>query len=291
MHLKELTQVLSAMEPVLLAAALWAVAKSGAYKRLPAFAAYLACRLAIVGPLVLLIYGARSHVVEKHFAYSTYYDIYWVGYLVGSGLALLVIQEIFTHLMRPFPGLSRYGLIAFRWVTLTSVLISLAMALYPVTANRRLLIAATSSAMRCMSILELCLLAFIILWMQTLRLSPRSREFGVALGFGLIAAADLFGSAFAFGHSTLASVAVYGSQAVVTLGVAIWMIYFVRPETEAGFAQIKPSQIQRWNEIAAALSHSPPQVALTPSPGNLFLQDVEKAVDRVLEKNSVNSGL
>ena len=87
-------------------------------------------------------------------------------------------------LMQPLPALGRYGLMAFRWVTLTSVLIALAMALYPMNPNRDPLVAVTSGAMRCASILELCLLAFIVVSMQTLRLSARSWEFGVSHGIG-----------------------------------------------------------------------------------------------------------
>jgi hypothetical protein len=282
-----LKEALSVMEPILLAGTLWALARSKAYKRLPAFGGYLACRLAGGAPLLLLLYAVRLHLVERHLAYSIYYYVYWVGYLVGAGLALLAVHEIFSHLMQPLPGLGRYGLMAFRWVTLTSVLIALAVALYPTGTGQSPLIAVTSGAMRCMSILELCLLTFIIVSMQTLRLSPRSWEFGVSLGLGMIAAADLFGSAFAFGQSTLASVAGYGSQIVVNLGVAVWMVYFARPKQETLLlARVVPSSLRRWNEIAAALTPPAPQFTLGPSPSNFFLQDVEKAVDRVLEKNS-----
>jgi hypothetical protein len=284
-----LKEVLSAMEPVILAATWCAFARSKAYLRFPAFGAYLACRLAVCAPLVLLLYGVRLHLIDKHLAYSIYYPVYWVGYLIEAGLALLVVHEIFSHLVQPLPGLGRYGSMAFRWVTVTSMLIALALALSPMGTNRNMLVAATSGAMRCMSILELCLLAFIMVSMQTLRLSPRSREFGVALGLGMIAAVDLFGSALAFGHPTLASVASYGSQIVVNLGVVVWMIYFVRAEQAPAAVLVVPSRLQRWNEIADALTHSAQHVTLTPSPGNFFLQDVERAVDRALEKNSGNS--
>jgi hypothetical protein len=281
-----LKEALSVLEPIFLTGTLWALARSNSYRRLPAFGAYLACRLAVDAPLLLLLYGVRLHLVERHLAYSIYYYVYWVGYLVGAGLALLVVHEIFSHLMQPLPGLGRYGLMVFRWVTLTSVLIALAVALYPTGTGQSPLVAATSGAMRCMSILELCLLTFIIVSMHTLRLSPRSWEFGVSLGLGMIAAADLFGSAFAFGQSTLASIAGYGSQVVVTLGVAVWMVYFARPKQETSLVRNVPSSLRRWNEIANALTPPAPQFTLGPSPSNFFLQDVEKAVDRVLEKNS-----
>jgi hypothetical protein len=280
----------SVVEPVLLAGTWWAYARSKAYRGFPAFGAYLACRLAVCVSLVALIYAVRFSLLEKHIAYGVYYYVYWIGYLVGSGFALLAIQETFKYLVKPVPDLGRYGFVAFRWVTLTSVLIALATAVYPMAQNRNLLVAATSSAMRCMSILELCLLAFVIVSMQTLHLSLRSREFGVALGLGMIAAADLFGSAFAFGHSTLSSFAGYGAQIVVTLGSIAWLVSFVRTEVEAHTIVLPAtSPLRRWNEVARGLAPPPSNVILTPSPSNFFLQDVEKAVDRVLEKNSANS--
>jgi hypothetical protein len=261
----------SVVEPVLLAGTWWAYARNKGYRGFPAFGAYLACRLAVVASLVTLIFAVRYSLLEKHAAYAIYYYVYWIGYLIGSGLALLVIQEIFKHLMKPLPGLARYGLVAFRWVTLTSVLIALAMAVYPTAQNRHVLVAATSGAMRCVSILELCLLAFIVVSMQTLHISPRGREFGLSLGLGMIAAADLFGSAFAFGHSTLSSLAGHGTQFVVTLGSVVWIIYFMRPAVEARMVTLPVSSpLRRWNEIAGALGHSAPQVAFTSSPSNFF---------------------
>ena len=44
--------------------------------------------------------------------------------------------------------------------------------------------------MRSVSILELCLLAFLCLSMNALRLSVRDMAFGISLGFGLISAND-----------------------------------------------------------------------------------------------------
>jgi hypothetical protein len=280
----------SVAEPVLLAGTCWAYARSKAYRGIPAFGAYLACRLAVCVFLVALIYAVRFSLVEKHAAYAVYYYVYWIGYLIGSAMALLAIQEIFKYLMKPVPGLGRYGLMAFRWVTLTSVLIGLAMALYPTAQNWNPLVVATSGAMRCVSILELCLLAFVLVSMQTLQISPRSREFGVALGLGIIAAADLFGSAFAFGHSTLSTFAAYSAQIVVTFGSVVWMVYFVRPAVEAHAIVLRESSpLRRWNEIASALAPPTPNVALPPPSSNFFLQDVERAVDRVLKKNSGNA--
>lgn len=278
----------STVEPVLLAAALWVFVRSKAHRELPAFGAYLACRLLVCVALLALLSCVRLHLLERHLAYAVYYYTFWIGYLAGAGCALLATQEIFSYLMKPLPGLGRYGLAAFRWVTVISLLIALATALYPAAQHRNLLVAATGGAMRCISILELCLFAFVLLAMHTLRLSPRNREFGVTLGLATIAAADLFGSAFAFGHSNLGSLPAYVTQLAVTLGVSIWVIYFAHGSRAAAKTLPMPSSLQRWNEIAGALTESAPQISLSAGPNRFFLQDVERAVDRVLEKNSGN---
>ena len=45
------------------------------------------------------------------------------------------------------------------------------------------------------------------------------------------------------------------------------------------------STIYRWNEIASALGHPGTQVAVQPAPGSFFLSDVEKVVEKVLNRN------
>jgi hypothetical protein len=279
---------LSTVEPILLGAAFLCVWRGKAYRGFPAFATYLVFRLAIFVALSLIIQGAHAGVVEKHLAYKSYYFVYWLGYLAGAAISFFVIQEVFRHLMAPLPGLRRLGLIAFRWVALTSVFIATAISILPVTLNRNLLIAATSGVMRSMSILELCLVAFIVISMQSLQTSPANRGTGVALGLGMIAAEDLFGSAFAFGHSGMNSIANYCCEVVGILAIGVWIYYFLKPEREAKLAILPASSpLLRWNEVANALGHPPPQVALG-TPSDFFLQDVEKAVDKVLKKNLAN---
>jgi hypothetical protein len=290
MSLHIASELMSAVEPVLLAATLCVFAKASGLRRFPAFGAYLICRLAVCASLVGLLYAADFSLIEKHAAYRVSYYAYWLGCLASAGTALLAIHEIFRHIMRTLPGLGRYGLIAFRWVALTSALVALALA--SAGQERNFLVAATSGAMRCASVLELCLLVFIVVSMQALSISPRSREFGLALGFGMIAAADLFGSAFSFGHAAIASagtpMANYAAQGIVNAAAAVWIVYWWRPLAITVSLPGPSSSLQRWNEIAAALADSaPPQIALSASSG-FFLQDVERAVDRVLEKNPVN---
>jgi hypothetical protein len=284
--------LLSIIEPALLGVTWCVFMRHRAYRRFPAFCAYLSCRLGVYVVLSLVLRATHLGLIDKYVAYTTYYYIFWLGYLAGAAMAFLVIQSVFSRLIEPFPGLHRLGLIGFRWATATSVLIAVVMAIFPADLNQDILIEATSGVMRCMSILELCLLALILFSMQTVRLSAKSWEFGIALGLAMIASAELAASAFAFGHSTMASVANYASQIVVTLAAAVWAVYFSRPAVErAAFRLPQSSPLRRWNEVASALTEPAPQIALGAAPVNtFFLQDVEKAVDKVMERNAMYSG-
>jgi hypothetical protein len=45
------------------------------------------------------------------------------------------------------------------------------------------------------------------------------------------------------------------------------------------------STVYRWNEIASALGHTGTQVAVQQPANSFFLTDVEKVVDKVLNRN------
>jgi hypothetical protein len=81
--------------------------------------------------------------------------------------------------------------VVFRWAALASVIVSfvdtlLGATLHPHDYRYRY------GLMRSVSILELCLLAFLCLSMNALRLSIRDMAFGIALGFGLMSSKRLY---------------------------------------------------------------------------------------------------
>ena len=275
----------------MLGTAVYAFVRAKAYKVFPAFGAFLIFRLVVDLVLDCVLQSAKLSILEKHLAYHIYYYTYWVSYLVGAVIVFLVIQEIFSHLTKLLPGFGRLGLLVFRWVALISVLVAVALSIRPGQLNWHLLVSATSGVMRCMSVLELCLLAFVIVAMQTFQLSPRSREFAVALGLGLIAGAELFGSAFAFGHTTMATVASYSGEIASILAASIWAVCFLlplEPVSRLGTSPVLSPLAARWNEVTDALGHPRARIAQGGAT-HFFLQDVEKAVDKVLENNSGNS--
>jgi len=277
--------------PVCLAWAFFMRRKS--HRQYPAFAAYLSCRLCILAALFVVSQAARFRFPDAHVVSAAYCSICWVGYLVGAAMALLAIRAIYARLMDPFPALHPIGRVGLRWATATAALIAVlsALFLFPAAPERDMFSAAGNCVMRGVGVLELCLLGFVLLSMQTLRFSWKSSEFGMALGLAMIAAAELAASAFAFRHSITASAGDHASQIVGGLAAMVWAAYFVRPAVETSEMRLtEPSALDRWNEVAAALAEPAPQVHLGSPTGGFFLDDVVKVVDKVMERNVPSPG-
>ncbi len=279
---------LTLVEPWLNLLALLVALKVGIGRRFPAITFYLGLRF-FSGVILAAILNAHhfSSISEKAQTLAYFYT-YWTAYIAGAIAIFFTVQEIFNELMSPVPGLQRIGIIAFRWVSVTAVLISIGAAL-PVRQSSDLFSLVGTHIMKCTSIIELCLLAFIALTIHSLGRSFRNVMFGIGLGFGLEASSQLIASALLVRNPALYSMGNLVLEVITISTFSIWTAYFFLPEpaTERNAATLPvTSPLIRWNEIAKALGHSAPHVALGQSQA-FFLQDVEKVVDKILTKNSI----
>ena len=134
--------------------------------------------------------------------------------------------------------------------------------------------------------LELCLLAFLCVSMNALRLSVRDRAFGIALGFGMLSSSDFVIGALLSRNSSLTHPLQFVNEALTLLTLAVWSTYFAVPEPARNPVVVPAnSTIYRWNEIASALGHTGTQIAVVQPTSSFFLTDVEKVVDKVLRRN------
>ena len=208
-----------------------------------------------------------------------YFLVEWSSYLVSAILLFLSCLDVYRQAMAPLPGLVRMGTTVFRWAAIASVLVT-ATTLTSITFGPQALVQIGVQMMRCVGTAELCLLAFLMLSMKAIGLSPRSRPFGMALGLGIMAATDCIESTVAAVHLTLspAMQTIFESSSVVTLG--LWIAYSALPEpARKPITVAVNSAIYKWDQIASALGHKGTQVAVQPSP-SFFLVDVEKVVER-----------
>ena len=159
---------------------------------------------------------------------------------------------------------------AFRWVALVSVIVSLStLTLDP--SHNLILTDIAVRLMRSVSLLELCLLGFLCLSMNGLRLSVRNMAFGIALGLALISTNDFVNASFLSRNSSLTDAFQFVSEVVILVVLGTWVAYAALPEPAPHPIMIPAKSILfRWNEIASQLGHTGTQVAMQ-QPANGFL--------------------
>jgi hypothetical protein len=291
--MSDLLEILFKLEPVFLILAAAAFFKSKSARRLPALATYFVVHLASLVYLEVVYHWGGSAPVLPSPRYTAYFYGYWLSYVASAISIFFVVQEVFKRVMEPVPGLRRLGLMAFRWVSIVSLVVAVGAVALPAAAaptnNGDTIGPLCMQTMRCVSVMELCLLAFLALSIHSLGRSFRSRLFGVGLGFGMQAMAELVFTAVAQRYSHLQSGANVALELFTDLVLVTWAVYFVVPEpvAERNLIVLPPqSMLARWNALAKGLGQMP-EPAMAGAPTGFFLQDIEGVVDRVLAKNPV----
>jgi hypothetical protein len=252
----------------------------------PAMRAYLLVN-AVGGILVCTLLGVPGLIGSQTVVYCA---LFWAAYGASGVLTFLTAQQIFRDALEPLPGLRRLALVAFRWVAVVSVALSAVPAIVPLFFRAQSWQITALQAMRCVSVLEFCLLAFVLLSAQALGISWRSRIVGITLGFGVLAVVDTVCFMFLLRSLShlLPWLVVRETGGVVA--ACLWLGYLLMQEPKRTAVRLTNSaQLQKWNEIALALGKPVPHIALgQPEPSPFFLQDVEAVVDRVLSRNEVD---
>jgi hypothetical protein len=240
--------------------------------------------------LLVFLYGQAQHWFNDY-CFMVYFLAYWAVYIASAVLLFFICVEVFRTALQPFPGLANFGIVVFRWAAFASLIVSFSTLSF---ARRGILVIPDLAygLMRSVSVVELCILAFLCISMNALRLSVRDMAFGISLGFGLMSSSDLVLASFITitHNSSLIAPAQFIIEFLILASQGIWITYCALPEPVR-----KPVTIQvnsaayRWNEIASALGHTGTQVAMRQPANGFFLSDVERVVDKVLNRNIKSS--
>jgi hypothetical protein len=206
-------------------------------------------------------------------------------YIASAVLLFFVCIEVFRSALSAFSGLQRLGTVVFRWAALVAVLVSLS----TLSFERPGICIITNIAyrlMRSVSILELCLLAFLCLSMNALRLPIRDMTFGIALGFGLMSANDFVVVSLLSRNTSLSSPLEFVYELVIMGALGVWVTYCALPEP-VRLPVLMPANsfILRWNEIASALGHTGTRVAVQETANGFFLADAERSAEKMIMVN------
>jgi hypothetical protein len=250
--------------------------------KFPAMGYYLALRV-VSTPVGLALFTIHEKTNSLN-CYMAYFLVFYASYIASAVLLFFVCVEVFRSALAAMPGLMKFGVVVFRWAAFVSLIVTLSTVSF---AHRGIAVIPdiAYAMMRSVSILELCLLGFLCLCMNALKLSARDMAFGLAMGFGFMAANDFIHATLISRFTSLTAPIQFVYEGAILGVLGLWTSYCAAP-APATQPVVMPanSTIYRWNEIASALGHTGTQVAVQHS-NSFFLTDVEKVVDKVLNRN------
>jgi hypothetical protein len=168
--------------------------------------------------------------LNPHMAYRIYFYVYWLSFAAEGVLAFFIVTSIYRSTVGPLKGLrlgGRAGMVAI----LVATAISVASGLSPHMNGIRLMVASVSELRLVQSLLGIGLLLFVCYAVRPLGLSWRSKVFGVSLGLGLMAVANLAQSMW-FSHPQMRGIYDLVNAVVLCATMAIWAVYFAMQEPE-----------------------------------------------------------
>ena len=263
--------------------------RRGLHRRYRAMGTYLVLRLVSAPLFSLLLLAQSGRIIAtadfERICAQAYFFVYWSVYLASAVILYFICLEIFRSALSAVPGLLKFGIVIFRWAVLVSIIVTFS----TVTFSHQGLMATTDVAMalmRSVSLLEICLLAFLCLSMNALRLSVRDMAFGLSLGFGVMASNDFVTVSLISRFASLTAPLQFAYEGVILASLGTWIAYCAMPEpVRKPVVVAVNSTIYRWNEIASALGHPTTQVAAPQQANSFFLTDVENVVEKVLSRN------
>jgi hypothetical protein len=231
--------------------------------------------------LLLQILLVAINFFVYHLSPEDYFFFYWTGTALSIMLGFFVIHETFTYMIRPYPGLRDFGSVLFRGVVFLMLLATGISALDGGTEPR--VIQIIVNVQRSVLLFQCGLLLFVVLCFRQFGLRSSNFAFGIAMGFGLFAAADLIV------YNLRASLGpewglILGrvSTTAYNVAVMVWFGYALMPSTASERNElIYHPTFDRWNQHAAMLMNTVPPGG-TPS----YLSDIEQTVDKVLARSS-----
>jgi hypothetical protein len=225
--------------------------RRGLHRQFPMFVLYTGFEVLQCGVL-LVVSQFVSHFGE------VYLQVFAVGLAVSTAIRFGVIHELFRHFFHRYPALSGPGRFLFRGATVLLLLISVGLAISaPGSGADRIAHATTYSSLkdttfaldRAVSILQCGLLISLFSFSRYFALSWRSNAFGVALGLGVFASAELATSAMQFYLAPSKAFDLF-NLAVYHLCVLVWMFYVMAPKREPLYVlkTLPEHDLELWNQ-------------------------------------------
>jgi hypothetical protein len=243
-----------------------AMFRGGRYRNFKYFFAYI-----ITGILTFaVVFPTYRHNPAACFYLS------WFSTAISVILGFKVIHESFLDAFRPFHTLRDLGTVLFKWAGLVMLLVAGVVSISTNSSDTAPWVTAITTAERCVRIIQVGMVLFLIFFARYLGVSRRQYSFGIALGFGCFAVVELsLLASWAGDHLNNLSMNLV-NMAAYNFSLFIWMGYSLakNPVRETPPSLLRP---QRWEQSLTDIHHHP-------VPADSLIPMFEGMVDRALSR-------
>ena len=206
--------------------------------------------------------------------------LFWLCTAISVVLGFGVIHEIFVDVFRYFHTLRDLGTVLFKWAGLVMLLVAGVVAVSADSATMVPVMQAIITAQRCVRMVQVGMVLFLLLFAHYLGVSRRQQSFGIALGFGWFALVEMALIASWVGNHLGNPWMSIVNMAAYDVSLFIWVGYILArsPARDVSSTLLQP---QRWEESLTDLHH--------PLPADSLIPMFEGMVDRALSRTQPDS--
>src|SRR5271155_3301401 len=198
----------------------------------------------------------------RYFTSASFY-VSWITTAISVALGFQVIHEAFLDIFRPFHTLRDLGTVLFRWAGLVMLLVAGVVSVSTNSSDNAPWVQAIMTAQRCVRIIQVGMVLFLLSFARYLGVSRRQHSFGIALGFGSFSFVELaLVASWAGNHLGTRWVSIINMSAY-NATLLIWLGYSLvkSPSREAASILLRP---QRWEQGLSDIHHPLPEDSLIP---------------------------
>lgn len=260
-----LYNLLWVMHPIFQTAIAAVMVRRGQYRQFKYFFAYIVAQIltfAVVFP-------------ASFYSYSTFFYASWLSTAISVALGFQVIHEAFLDVFRPFHTLRDLGTVLFKWAGLVMLLVAGVVSVSTGSTNTLPWMQAITTAQRCVRIIQVGMVLFLLFFARYLGVTRRQHSFGIAFGFGAFAFVELILVASWTGDHMSNPMLNLLNAGAYNGALLVWFGYMLAssPARDAGSALLRP---QRWEQTISDIHRPVPSDSLIP----LFEGMVDRALSR-----------
>jgi hypothetical protein len=218
------------------------------------------------------IFPALWH--QQHYAVSFY--AYWICGAFSVAFGFGVIHEVFVDVFRSFHTLRDLGTVLFKWAGVVMLLVAGVVSVSDPASQTPPWLQAILTAQRCVRIIQVGMVLFLLFFAHYLGVSRRQRSFGIALGFGSFAVVELALLASWVGNHLGNPWMSMVNMGAYNLSLGVWIGYIVlKSPVRDNVSTLL--QTQRWEQSLSDIHR--------PLPADSLIPMFEGMVDRALSRN------